>query len=59
MLEGLLQNVGLSFGNILPFDEGETSNCIFYIQDEINYLKNKDIGFDEVFLNYYKNYQVV
>lgn len=46
MLEGLLQNVGLSFGNILPFDEGETSNCIFYIQDEINYLKNKDIGFN-------------
>lgn len=59
MLEGLLQNVGLSFGNILPFDEGETSNCIFYIQDEINYLKNKDIGFNEVILNYYKNYQVV
>lgn len=59
MLEGLLQNVGLSFGNILPCDEGETSNCIFYIQDEINYLKNKDIGFNEVILNYYKNYQVV
>ena len=51
MLEGLLQNVGLSFGNIFPFDEVETSNCIFYIQDEINYLKNKDIGFNAVFLN--------